>query len=141
MVRDSRKIAAILAADVVAYSRLMSADEEGTLGALKARRAIFDEVVTEFGGQEFGSVGDSLMAEFPSAVNAVLCAQAIQQRIESENSRLAPPRRMQLRIGVNLGDIIEEKGAACQSYGHRRNHTIASEGPSAPEPLSSVRAS
>ncbi len=112
MVRDSRKIAAILAADVVAYSRLMSADEEGTVSALKNRRAIFDEVVGEFGGKEFGSVGDSLMAEFPSAVNAVLCAQAIQERMETENSGLPPARRMQLRIGVNLGDIIEEQGTA-----------------------------
>ncbi|HZF15724.1 MAG TPA: tetratricopeptide repeat protein [Steroidobacteraceae bacterium] len=112
MVRDSRKIAAILAADIVSYSRLMSADEEGTLSALKSCRALFDEVVSEFGGKEFGSVGDSLMAEFPSAVNAVLCAQALQQRIESGNSGLPSERRMQLRIGVNLGDIIEEQGAA-----------------------------
>ena len=112
MVKDSRKIAAILAADVVGYSRMMSADEEGTVSALKARRALFDEVVREFGGQEFGSVGDSLMAEFPSAVNAVLCAQAIQQRVQSENSALPAERRMQLRIGVNLGDVIEEQGAA-----------------------------
>ncbi len=72
MVKDSRKIAAILAADVVEYSRLMAADEQGTLAALKVRRAIFDELVREFDGHEFGSVGDSLMAEFPSAVNSVL---------------------------------------------------------------------
>src|SRR5882672_2345202 len=109
MVRDSRKIAAILAADIVSYSRLMSADEEGTLSALKSCRALFDVGVSEFGGKEFVSVGDSLMAEFPSAVNAVLCAQALQQRIESWNSGLSSERRMQLRIGVNLGDIIEEQ--------------------------------
>lgn len=112
MVRDSRKIAAILAADVVEYSRLMGADEEGTLATLKSRRAIFDELVKEFDGIEFGSVGDSLMAEFPSAVNAVRCALAIQQRIEGENTLLPAARRMQLRIGVNLGDVIKESGAA-----------------------------
>jgi TolB-like protein/class 3 adenylate cyclase len=112
MVKDNRKIAAILAADVVEYSRLMGADEPGTFAALKIRRAIFDELVREFDGHEFGSVGDSLMAQFPSAVNAVLCAQAIQQRLESENSSLPPAQRMHLRIGVNLGDVIEEQGTA-----------------------------
>ena len=74
MPRDSRKIAAILAADVVEYSRLMGADETGTLAALKSRRDIFEERVREFDGRVFGSVGDSLMAEFASAVNAVSCA-------------------------------------------------------------------
>jgi len=71
MVRDSRVIAAILAADVVEYSRLMGADESGAVAALKARRAIFDETVAEFGGRQFGSVGDSLMAEFQSAVHTL----------------------------------------------------------------------
>ncbi|MGH8135980.1 MAG: adenylate/guanylate cyclase domain-containing protein, partial [Steroidobacteraceae bacterium] len=112
MVKDSRKLAAILAADVVEYSRLMSADEAGTLAALRIRRAVFDELVKAFDGLEFGSVGDSLMAEFPSAVNAVQCALAVQQRIENENSPLPAARRMQLRIGVNLGDVIKEHGSA-----------------------------
>jgi len=106
-----RKIAAILAADVVGYSRLMGVDEESTLTALKLRRSIFDRLVADYGGREFGSVGDSLMAEFPSAVNAVRCAQAIQQTIATENEALPSERRMQLRIGVNLGDVIEENGA------------------------------
>lgn len=112
MVRDSRKIAAILAADVVDYSRLMGADEAGTLAALKARRAIFDEQVREFDGREFGSVGDSLMARFGSAVNAVSCALAIQELVEAANAPLPPAQRMHLRIGVNLGDVIEEHGSA-----------------------------
>jgi class 3 adenylate cyclase/TolB-like protein len=111
MARTSRKIAAILAADVAGYSRLMSADDEGTLVALKARRAIFDRLVAEFDGREFGSIGDSLMAQFASAVNAVRCAQAIQRAIAAENETIAPSRRMALRIGVNLGDVIEEDGA------------------------------
>jgi adenylate cyclase len=112
MLKDTRKIAAILAADVVEYSRLMGADEAGALASLKQRRAVFDELVREFDGREFGSVGDSLMAEFPSAVNAVLCALAIQQRTQAENSSLPATRRMHLRIGVNLGDVIEENGTA-----------------------------
>lgn len=105
---DSRKIAAILAADIVEYSRLMGADEHGTLATLKSRRAIFDEQVRQFGGREFGSVGDSLMAEFPSAVNATLCALEFQKRNENENVALAPDKRLHLRIGVNLGDVIAE---------------------------------
>lgn len=112
MHEHDRKIAAILAADVVDYSRLMGLDEAGTLAALKVRRSVFDRLVVEFGGHEFGSVGDSLMAEFPSAVNAVMCALRVQQQIASENDSLPVARRMQLRIGVNLGDIIEENGAA-----------------------------
>ena len=75
MVRDSRKIAAILAADVVDYSRLMGADDAATLAALGVRRALFDTLVREFDGRVFGSVGDSLMAEFPSAVHAVESGQ------------------------------------------------------------------
>jgi len=112
VVKDSRKLAAILAADVVEYSRLMEADEEATLATFKIRHAAFSPLVREFDGVEFGSVGDSLMAEFPSAVNAVQCALAIQQRIENDNLPLPAARRMQLRIGVNLGDVIEEQGSA-----------------------------
>ena len=111
MARTTRKIAAILAADVVGYSRLMGADDEGTLVALKAHRAIFDRLVSEFDGREFGSVGDSLMAQFASPVNAVRCARAIQQAIAEANAAVAAERRMSLRIGVNLGDVIEEDGA------------------------------
>jgi adenylate cyclase len=111
MVTDSRKIAAILAADIVGYSRLMGVDEAGTLAALKIRRALFDKLVKEFDGREFGSVGDSLMAQFPSAVNAVRCARDLQHAIAEENDSLPADRRMALRIGVNLGDVIEENGA------------------------------
>ena len=109
--RSSRKIAAILAADVVDYSRLMGVDDEATLAALKERRAIFDRLVAEFEGREFGSVGDSLMAQFASAVNAVRCAQAIQRKVAEANAAVAADRRMSLRIGINLGDVIEEDGA------------------------------
>jgi adenylate cyclase len=107
MVRDSRKIAAILAADVVDYSRLMGADEAGTLAALAIRRTLFDTLVGEFDGRVFGSVGDSLMAEFPSAVHAVECAQAIQGAVANENAVVPSGKQLRLRIGVNLGDVIE----------------------------------
>ena len=81
--------------------------KKGTLAALRNRRAVFDELVREFDGHEFGSVGDSLMAEFHSAVNAVSCALAIQERIEETNGAMPSPQHMKLRIGVNLGDVIE----------------------------------
>jgi class 3 adenylate cyclase/TolB-like protein/Tfp pilus assembly protein PilF len=110
-VAHDRRIIAILAADVVGYSRLMGADEESTLDALKECRGIFAQLVAESGGREFGSVGDSLMAQFPSAVNAVGCAQAIQSRMAAVNAGLGAERRMQLRIGVHLGDVIEDQGA------------------------------
>lgn len=110
MQKDNRIIAAILAADVVEYSRLMATDEPGTLATLKARRSLFADQVAEFDGLEFGSVGDSLMARFPSAVNAVAAALSIQQAVAAENAALPPARRMLFRVGVNLGDVIEEKG-------------------------------
>jgi len=110
MLQRGRKIAAILAADVVDYSRLMGMDEPATLAALKIRRGIFEQLVREFEGRGFGSVGDSLMAQFPSAVNAVQCALAIQQSVAETNEPLPADRRMSLRIGINLGDVIEEDG-------------------------------
>lgn len=111
MARNTRKIAAILAADVVGYSRLMGTDEEGTLATLKLRRATFDRLVAEFEGREFGSVGDSLMAQFPSALNSVQCARAIQRSVAEDNASLSEAKRMELRVGVNLGDVIEEDAA------------------------------
>ena len=107
MVRDSRKIAAILAADVVDYSRLMGADETGTLAALAARRSIFEAQVREFDGRVFGSVGDSLLAEFHSAVHAVECARAIQD---------AAP------VHVQLGDRRIETGRPHRD--HRETVTL-----------------
>lgn len=108
--RDARRIAAILAADVVGYSRLMGADDEAALASLKAVRARFDQLVAEFDGRVFGSVGDSLMAQFASAVNAVRCAQAIQHAMQEDNAPLPAAQRMQLRIGIDLGDVIDEGG-------------------------------
>src|SRR5688500_4745339 len=129
MVRDSRKIAAILAADVVDYSRLMGADEAGTLSALAIRRTLFDTLVREFDGRVFGSVGDSLMAEFASAVNAVECAKAIQGAIAGENAAFPPGAQMRLRIGVNLRDVSDGPDGAAGAAGNARARRPALEHP------------
>jgi adenylate cyclase len=102
----TRKLAVILAADVAGYSRLMAADEEGTLAALNARRGVIDELIGRHHGRIFTTAGDSVMAEFASAVEAVRCAAAIQDEIERRNAELPEPRRMRFRVGVNLGDVM-----------------------------------
>ena len=101
-----RRLAAILAADVVGYSRLMEADEEATARTLNDYREIVDGLVADHHGRVFGSAGDSVVAEFPSPVEAVRCAVDIQREIEARNVDLAEDRRMRLRIGVNLGDVM-----------------------------------
>ena len=103
-----RRLAAILAADVVGYSRLMEADEEATVRTLNARRQVIDGLVADHRGRVFGSAGDSVVAEFPSPVEAVRCAVDIQRELEIHNIDLPEDRRMRLRIGVNLGDVIVE---------------------------------
>ena len=102
----TRKLAVILAADVAGYSRLMAADEEGTLAALNACRQVIDELIARHHGRIFTTAGDSVMAEFASAVEAVRCAAAIQQEIERRNSDVPEQRRMLFRVGVNLGDVM-----------------------------------
>ena len=104
-----RRLAAILSADVAGYSRLMSEDETGTLAVLKAHRAeFFDPTVAEFGGRIVKLMGDGALVEFPSVVNAVECAVAIQHGMAERNAEVPEDRRIAFRIGVNLGDIIIE---------------------------------
>jgi len=103
-----RRLAAILAADVVGYSRLMEADEEATLATLNACRQAIDGLVNDHRGRVFGSAGDSVIAEFASPVEAVRCGVEIQQELETRNAELPEDRRMQFRIGVNLGDVMAE---------------------------------
>ncbi len=111
MERGQRRLAAILAADVAGYSRLMAADEAGTVVRLRTLRAeIIEPKIAEFCGRVVGSAGDSLLVEFASAVNAVQCAVETQQRLAGLNASLPEDRRMAFRIGVNLGDIIAEDG-------------------------------
>ncbi|MDJ0947040.1 MAG: adenylate/guanylate cyclase domain-containing protein [Kiloniellales bacterium] len=103
-----RRLAAILAADVVGYSRLMEADEEGTVRALNACRKIVDGLVLDHRGRVFGSAGDSVIAEFPSPVEAVCCAVDIQGALEERNADLPENRCLRLRIGINLADVVVE---------------------------------
>ncbi len=103
-----RRLAAILVADVVGYSRLVGADEEGTLRTLSAYRQVIDGLVAEHSGRVFGSAGDSVVAEFASPVEAVRCAADIQRDLERRNAEQTGDRRMRFRIGINLGDVVVE---------------------------------
>ena len=104
-----RRLAAILAADIVGFSRLMGLDEEGTLSRLKALRAeVVDPAIAELNGRIFKTTGDGLLAEFASVVDAVRCATRVQVAMAAREADAPPDRRIVLRIGVNLGDIIVE---------------------------------
>jgi len=102
-----RRLAAILAADVAGYSRLMGADEEGTLAALKAyRREVIDLKLTEHRGRIVRIIGDGLLVEFASVVAAVRWAVEVQRAIGERNSGLPQDKRIEFRMGINAGDII-----------------------------------
>jgi adenylate cyclase len=102
-----RRLAAILAADVAGYSRLMGADEEGTLNRLKAhRRELIDPKITEHHGRIVKTTGDGMLAEFSSVVDAVRCAAEIQRAMVDRNVETVEGKRIAFRIGVNLGDVI-----------------------------------
>ncbi|HEY4471278.1 MAG TPA: adenylate/guanylate cyclase domain-containing protein [Stellaceae bacterium] len=103
-----RKLAAIFAADVVGYSHLMQLDELGTLRALRASRTIIDRLIAEYRGRIFTTAGDSVLADFASAVDAVECALAVQGAIAEENAQRPEGERLRFRIGVHLGDVIVE---------------------------------
>jgi adenylate cyclase len=104
-----RRLAAILAADVAGYSRLMGADEEGTLERLKAlRRELIDPKIAEHRGRIVKTTGDGLLVEFASVVDAVRCAVAVQQGMAERNTRIVADDRIEFRIGINLGDVIVE---------------------------------
>jgi TolB-like protein/class 3 adenylate cyclase len=108
-VSQTRRLAAILAADVAGYSRLMGADEEGTLERLKAlRRELVDPKIAEHHGRIVKTTGDGLLVEFASVVDAVRCAVAVQQAMPERNTGVAADDRIELRIGINLGDVIVE---------------------------------
>ena len=107
--RVQRRLAAILAADVVGYSRLMEQDEAGTLAALKERRrAILNPLVTQHQGRVVKVLGDGVIVEFASAVNALECAVQLQQEMAQANQGIADDRQIMLRIGINLGDVMVE---------------------------------
>jgi len=105
----NRRLAAILAADVAGYSRLMGADEEGTLERLKAlRRELIDPKIAEYHGRIVKTTGDGLLVEFASVVDAVRCAIGVQQATSDRNTGISADSRIELRIGINLGDVIVE---------------------------------
>jgi adenylate cyclase len=105
-----RKLTAILSADAVGYSRLMDKNEEATIQTLNDYRQIMSNLIQQFNGRVVDTTGDNLMAEFASAVDAVNCAVEIQRELAERNSELPNDRKMQFRIGVNVGDVVEEGG-------------------------------
>jgi TolB-like protein len=110
-VRVERRLAAILAADVAGYSRLMGADEEGTLSRLKALRAeVIDPKIAEHHGRIVKTTGDGLLVEFASVVDALRCAAEMQAAMAESNASLPADKRIDLRIGINVGDIVVEDG-------------------------------
>jgi adenylate cyclase len=104
-----RKLAAILSADVKGYSRLMGEDEEWTLRTLNNYKGIIRNLVGEHRGRVISSPGDNVLAEFVSVAEAVECAVEIQQALRTKNALLPETRKMDFRIGINLGDVIEEE--------------------------------
>src|SRR6266481_904697 len=106
-----RRLAAILAADVAGYSRLMGADEEGTLNRLKAhRRELVDPKIREHHGRIVKTTGDGMLVEFSSVVDAVRCAVEIQRAMVDRNAVVPEDKRITFRMGVNLGDVIADGG-------------------------------
>src|ERR1700731_896135 len=101
-----RKVPAILCADVFGYSRLMGENEEATLRTLSSYRKLIDSLIEQHHGRFVNSAGDSVLGEFASVVNAVQCAVEIQTVLKTKNAEIPPERRMEFRIGINLGDVI-----------------------------------
>lgn len=108
--RIQRRLRAILSADVKDYSRLMGEDEIGTIQTINSYRSLLSSLIRRYSGRVVDSPGDNLLAEFGSVVNAVECAMKIQFDLKERNSCLPEGRRMQYRIGVNLGDVVMDKG-------------------------------
>ncbi|MFO1110394.1 MAG: adenylate/guanylate cyclase domain-containing protein [Bradyrhizobium sp.] len=105
-----RKIAAIFAADIAGYSRLVAEDEEETLRRLASYRLVIDDFIAKGGGRIFNTAGDAVLAEFPSAVEAVRCAIDIQESLRTRNMAYPPSRQMAFRIGITIGDVVERDG-------------------------------
>jgi adenylate cyclase len=109
--RIERRLAAILAADVAGYSRLMGADEEGTLAQLKGhRRALVDPKITEHRGRIVKTTGDGMLVEFASVVDALRCAVEVQRAMAECNAEVPQDKRIEFRVGIHQGDIIIDSG-------------------------------
>ena len=107
---EQRRLAAILSADVEGYTRLMNSDEGGTLRLLGSHRAITDRLIPRHGGRIANTAGDSILAEFPSAVEALRCAIAVQERITATNLEVPEARRVRFRIGLHVGEVVVKDG-------------------------------
>jgi adenylate cyclase len=107
--RMERRLSAILAADIAGYSALMGADEARTVRDLKGHQSVVLPMIGEFIGRIIDTAGDGILAEFPSVVNAVKCALAIQSRMAERNAAIEPERRMQFRVGLNIGDVVYDE--------------------------------
>jgi class 3 adenylate cyclase len=105
-----RKIAAILAADIAGYSKLVAEDEEETLRRLASYRSVFDDFIAKASGRIFNTAGDAVLAEFPSAVDAVRCAIDIQESLRTRNLAYPASRQMNFRMGITVGDVVEREG-------------------------------
>src|SRR5712692_6968685 len=124
--RVERRLAAILAADVAGYSRLVEADEEGTLGRLKALRAeVIDPKIAGHKGRIVKTTGDGMLVEFASVVDALRCAAELQTAMAESNAPLPPDRRIEFRIGIHQGDIVVED---CDIFGDGVNVAARLEG-------------
>ena len=123
--RAKRKLSGILSADAVGYSRLMQEDEASTIRTLEDSKRLMSELIEQFKGRVVDAPGDNLLAEFGSVVDATECAVEIQQELKAKNAELPDNRRMDFRIGVNLGDVVEE---ADRIYGDGVNIAARIEG-------------
>src|SRR2546425_3156111 len=113
-----RRLATIMMADVAGYSRMMGEDEEGTVAVLRGHREIFDALLKAHRGRVFNTAGDAILAEFPSAVEAVRCATEIQTALRTRNEHLPVEQRMWFRVGSNLGDVSVQGGDALGDGGN-----------------------
>jgi class 3 adenylate cyclase len=119
-----RRLTAIIAADVAGYSRLMGADEEGTHERLKGHlQELIDPKITEHRGRIVKNTGDGLLAEFASVVDAVRCAVGVQRGMSDRNAATPPEKRIEFRVGINLGDVIAEEGRHLQRWCQRSHAT------------------
>src|ERR1700733_11688637 len=105
-----RKIAAIFAADIAGYSRLVAEDEEETLRRLASYRQVTDDFITRYGGRIFNTAGDAVLAEFSGGVDAVRCPNDIQESLRPRNLAYPPRRHMSFRIGITIGEVVERDG-------------------------------
>ena len=104
-----RKLTAVFSADVAGYSRLMGEDEAATVETLEAYKQVMFSLIKQHRGRVVDSPGDNLLAEFASVVDAVQCGMAVQKELQARNADLTENRKMRFRIGINLGDVIEER--------------------------------